>query len=752
LGTDGVNGRTMYKFERTLEFEPGETLTYVFGRAASTDPEDNCYIVFNGVFAEKTYVSVVADTLDVDTDAEVIQIGAAAQSILRQITSENDIMVSPYLLDNTECGYEHILMLGAHARGYTMTEKQFSMSFSQWWEGADPIMNLGLGYEEGGSPGATQIYIGKKAEFYDNEESLQLYGVNNIEVEFDQELLTKTVEIGFKDWDVEAQAGNDDPQTRKTYRTRYKSFGKELKLISSFYAASAGIEETRRNRKESGKDWRLDEEIFIIATRNNATEVEVFDGSPTGVEGLLNSETRYNVRLTPARMMQFWLDFLSGQLYETYPAEKFYYARGEGNTEMSWDGDGLCAIGTLAEDDDLVLEDDYLMQPELYTFNHYLTWEQYLTIRNNRKKAVGVNYIDHDGNEQHLSLYIKKLLWHITRDVAEFTGWAAKPAEAPASPAPTPIFNLQAQYAENMVASPGPGWEVAFDNGTSPATFVFIGTGSDSDTMEGTYPDSVEVNASKTSNGGVAEGDVVVNYYKNGVLMSAQSYAKGEVVASSYTYLGTVTGDTLLVDIVEYDYPRYMAKSTVANSTGSSLSLAFIDDLEAGDLLLIQVLNVQEDSVGAIATPSGFTSLGEETHTWGTTEWFYKVADGTETGNATITRTGSTGDRLNYMTCQMYQFRREGATIVVESSNTGKGTDGIIVYDAVTVSGAARTLIAMAANYVGGTVTTPLSYTEEASDSNSGNVIKLFAKYNVVSDGAVTSSGENWGSCHISIV
>jgi len=758
LGTDGVDGRSMFRFEGDIEFEAGETLTYVFGRAASTDPEDNCYVVFNDVFAEKSYVSVTADTVDVETDSEAIQIGAAAQSILRQITSENDIMLSPYLLDSGECGYEHILMLGAHARGYTMTEKQFSMSFSQWWEGADPIMNLGLGYEEGGSPGATQIYIGRKSEFYDSEESLQLYGVNNIEVEFDQELLTKTVEVGFKDWDVEAKAGNDDPQTRKTYRTRYKSFGKELKIISSFYAASAGIEETRRNRKDSGKDWRLDEEIFIIATRNNATEVEVFDGSPNGITGLLNSETRYNVRLTPARMMQFWLDFLSGQLYEAYPAESFYYARGEGNTEMSWEGDGTCAIGTIAEDDDMALEADYLMQPELFSFNHYLTWDQFVTIRNNRKKAVGVNYIDHDGVEQHLSLYIKKLLWHTTRDVAEFTGWAAKVPVAPASPAPTPIFNLQAQYAENLPASPGPGWEVAFDNGTSPATFVFAGSGSDSDTMEGTTPDSVEVNVTKTSNGGEAEGNVTVNYYKNGVLMSTQAYLKGVVVASSYTYLGVATGDILLADIVEYDYAEFVAKGTKAETTAADMDVVYMADIAAGDLLLIQVINIQ-DTPGNIATPAGYTSMGEESNSWGTTAWFYKVAVGSETGNINISRTGSVGSMTNYMLGQVYQFRRDNITLAAESSNTNKdlANDGVVTYEAVTVAGPGRTLAAMAANYDGTYVSVPEGYESKAMDSSSlisGVTIHLFNKENVSSDGAVTSEGSvnGWGSCHLSIV
>jgi hypothetical protein len=561
LGTNGVSGRTVFTYQGLVSFEAGESLTYFFDRTVYTSQD--LYLVYND-FYENSYIDIKADTLDEDSTTDMVQIGEAALSILRQITCYDNVMVSPYLLESSYCGYEFILMLGAHVRGWSMTDKQIALSFDKWWNGANPIMNLGLGYEDSGSPSNSTIFIGPKGDFYDATESLQLYGVNNIEVEFDQELLTKLVEVGFQKWDVEADVGSDDPQTRKTYRTRYKSLGKELKLISSFYAASAGIEETRRHRKETGKDYRLDEEVFIIATMNNAGLVEVFNGSPNGVTGLLNSETRYNIRLTPARMLQAWLNFLSGQLYEAYPAEKFYYSRGEGNTEMEWDGDDLCAVGTLSENQDLPLEEEYLFQPIIYRFTHPLTWDEYTTIRDNRKKAVGINYYDHDGVQQHVTLYVKKLAWHINRAVVEFEGWLANGVTPP--PAPTPIyFTIEAESIENL-DSGDPTYQVVYGSGSPAADFVLVGTDSDSVSTSAYQGDGLIAVVTRT---GVAEAAIIISWIKNGLTLRTVQVPPGSAVNESYTFLNIQSGDVLEVLIIEKLYIYLESISATMNNPWS---------------------------------------------------------------------------------------------------------------------------------------------------------------------------------------
>jgi hypothetical protein len=45
------------------------------------------------------------------------------------------------------CGWRYAILRGLQIRGYTLSDKPFSMSFEQWWKGIDPILCLGLEYD-----------------------------------------------------------------------------------------------------------------------------------------------------------------------------------------------------------------------------------------------------------------------------------------------------------------------------------------------------------------------------------------------------------------------------------------------------------------------------------------------------------------------------------------------------------------------------------------------------------------------------
>lgn len=451
-----------------------------------------------------TSLSLTADTIYEDTTAEVFQIGQVANSILTQITSINNVLQSDYLEETDECGYEFALTKGLQVRGYTFAEKPFQISFDDWWRGADPLFNLGLGYEEtGNSPLDEVIRIEPKEHFYQIDSVLTLTGVNNIEVELDKSLLYNKIEVGFEQWEAEAFSGLDDPQTRRSYRTRFKVFGESLSLLSSFYAASIGIEQTRRNRKEEGRDWRLDEEVMIIATQADFTEVELFD---SGVSGLLNSDTRYNVRLTPAQSLSRWLVTLSGQLYE-YDDEYFYYSKGEGNVGMSWGGDGCDSASD--EDADIEVPKTHLFLPIIYSFIHSLTWEEYKLIRANKNKSITVSWVDKDGVTQSIDAFIKKLLYSVNESKAQWQVW---PVIETAQP-----YSLELEIHE---AVPGTcTWDCEFTDSVTTETLSATDDGA-VDTFSLVY-DSVgdlEIYVYKTSNIGISQGSGQIQVWVDGVM------------------------------------------------------------------------------------------------------------------------------------------------------------------------------------------------------------------------------------------
>jgi len=297
-----------------------------------------------------------------------------------------------------------------------MDEKQFAINFDDLYDGADPILALGLSYEEG----SDQIRIEDKSYFYDKTPIVNLGNIYRIVRTYDQAIFYKTVEIGFEDWSLESTAGIDDPQSRRTYRTRFKNVGEDLKILSKFLGASLAIEQTRRNSVDKNKDWRGDEKIMVIAVKPDG-----FGGwtPETGldfddVQNLLNFDARYNVRIGCAQNFKRWLSWLSNCLAE-FP-DKYYFAKGEGNYEMIVTRDANdCDFGAgiVAENQDHQTSNtDFVKLPRRYAFEYPMTFQNYKFIRANRTKAIGLSR----GTANFTPHFIQRLEFTLARGKADF--------------------------------------------------------------------------------------------------------------------------------------------------------------------------------------------------------------------------------------------------------------------------------------------------------------------------------------------
>lgn len=368
-----------------------------------------------------TQFEVTANTTYPETETDAYLLQSAANSILGRIIGADNVLTSTYLND-PGCASLYAITRGLHVRGYAFADKPFSLSFDDWWAGANPILNLGLGYDE--ILGVPKIRIEKKEYFFDPTTSINFDFVNNIERSYDLDSVFKVIEIGYEKWSAESESGVDDPQTKHWYNTRFKTIGKEVRILSKFIAASLAIEQTRRNRIELGKDWRLDEDILIIALKELSVGYEPeLDENFTSVLNLLNSETRYNIRLSVARNFERWRSYFNGCL-QWYVGEDYKFARGEGNFDMvSTLDSGDCEYEdsspepAVDEKGDIQITGDFLFMPIVYTFEHPLTWDEYKTIRDNRNNAIGISRTD----ENHIACFIQELEYEITHGKAKFT-------------------------------------------------------------------------------------------------------------------------------------------------------------------------------------------------------------------------------------------------------------------------------------------------------------------------------------------
>ncbi len=416
---------TRYELDETLTIAEKDLITIYWEYTGVTTRTmgivyDNStyYDTISTPFLTASSYNVYADTVYKATETQAYRLKDAAESIISKCVGADSVIVSDYF--DTLCGERYAIMKGLHVRGYSMTEKPFALSFNNWWEGANPIFNLGLGYES--VLGVNKIRIEQKDYFYNPTPSLNLDFVNNIERSYDVDKIFKSIEMGYNKWSAESGSGIDDPQSKRTWRTRFATVGMDEKMLSIFIAASLAIEQTRRNKAEQGKDWRLDDDTMIIAL-NDALNSPEFDENFESVTGLLNSDARYNIRLSVARNFERWKSYFNGCL-QIPAGEEFVFASGEGNYDMVSRLEGAdCEATTaspepnLSEKGNVDVTDEFLWLPIVYEFEHPMSFAEYKTIRDNKNNAIGVSR----GNSGHKACFIMNLDYKPTRGLGTFT-------------------------------------------------------------------------------------------------------------------------------------------------------------------------------------------------------------------------------------------------------------------------------------------------------------------------------------------
>jgi len=456
-------GSTIFSYSTTIDLKKRDVIRIYLNRTSGVDnvplllwgtngapcldasflPKNNQSGRPSGMVEFPTYFSVIADTIYPESNAFSFLAHDAAGQILDRIVSENGIFYSEHLgSDRTiyrqypgdGCGWKYAISKGLQIRQYSLIEKPFFMSFNQWWKGINPVLCLGLGQEE--IDGVQVIRVEQMDHFYDaSSVSVNISNVQQITRNYDQDVIFKTVKVGYSKWQSEDISGIDDAQTKHTYATRLQKSGNDFIIESDFIAASLAIERTRRATKIKSADDKYDNESFLIAINpipidvSPETSPDVNDYEPeldenfSSITNLLNAETRYNSRITPARNLMRWIRYVSGCL-QSYIDSKFKFVSGEGNYDMTSDmintSDGCDEIKSdISEKQDLPVYDDPLHLSFSYEIVVPLEWEDYLLIRNNRKKAIGISQT----TTGHVKFFIDTLEYELVKGIATIKAW-----------------------------------------------------------------------------------------------------------------------------------------------------------------------------------------------------------------------------------------------------------------------------------------------------------------------------------------
>lgn len=331
------------------------------------------------------------------------------------------------------CGFPYTIKNGYHLRGYTFSEKQLFQSFKKLFEGAAAIFNLGFGHAT--VFGQEVIEVEALEDFFnDADPDLSFTSITKTR-SADQDSFIKSVTVGYTKFEPESTGGVTVPHGQITHVSKFKKIGNELQILSDLIAGDVVIEETRRQSLEREKDWKYDNDTFIIAVNPTPVDTDTFtpelDENFTSITNVTNSDTRYNIRLWPIWNLLRHLNRIVGGLQNS-TSSLLRFVSGKGNyiAGAIMDNGADCVASSaldFAQNDNVPVNQatgrgDFLHSYELFDATFAITFDEFRSI--NRKKGIFL-----DGNLH----FIKYLSFSFEKGQATAKLWS-KPAISPVPP------------------------------------------------------------------------------------------------------------------------------------------------------------------------------------------------------------------------------------------------------------------------------------------------------------------------------
>lgn len=407
-GVDGLDGTvSRFTIADTYTLAAGSEIR-IYGYSNQFF-DDNPVRWIASTSVNKSFFEVIADTEFEDSQIQADLIHDVGAKISDRITAVNgsfysEVLGSPYTVTRmyAEEGiyWPYANALGLHARGYTLTEKPVFMSMKEYWDGINPIFNLGMGIKT--IDGVEKIYIGKKAEFYPTDRvSVRLSGVYKITRKYDRDHQFNLIEQGYEKGKIEDVAGLDD-WLQSSWATRFKKIGKKFTNYSKMIGCSLTWEQARRTSIEKSADYKYDNDVLIVNVKRvaDAPYVPALDEEFDSVTNLINEATRYNKKLTPARNFLRWINYYSGCL-QAYLSSTFHFAGGDGNTDMTSemiDNGDVEAFGgdVMSEKQNIPVSEDFIFLPMPYEIEHYVTFSQLEAMLADPEAAIEISQTQAD--------------------------------------------------------------------------------------------------------------------------------------------------------------------------------------------------------------------------------------------------------------------------------------------------------------------------------------------------------------------
>ena len=278
------------------------------------------------------------------TTSKVFMVNEAISRVVEAITNDKIRAYSdyfgrtdaqPYTSPEDGCGSLEVITKGIFLRNQENripdNPIQFSLSMQDLWEGLNPIHNIGFGLEnDTHRPGKQWLRVEPWKYFYKDDVIMECVGINKVETQIISTEHYSTFKFGYERWEGEEYTGLDEFLTKRNFRTTLSALKNELSKLSKFIGSGYALEITKRKSTDS-KDWRFDNETFIICCKRDGGDIIVELGNIVNPQNIIDPPTIYNFRLSPLRNAMRWISkIFSG--YRLLPAgSKIIFTDGDGN-------------------------------------------------------------------------------------------------------------------------------------------------------------------------------------------------------------------------------------------------------------------------------------------------------------------------------------------------------------------------------------------------------------------------------------
>jgi hypothetical protein len=275
-----------------------------------------------------------------------------------------------------------------------VTDPSLQKIFTNWqfmFENIQKIFNIGWGFTDN----ETKLMIGELSDFYQEDYFLNLGAIDKVTFTHARNLTYATATVGYNKWEGEELNGLDEVNTKREYSRNIDSNNNKLDIMSDIIAGGYTIEITRRKEQSASgtEDWRFDNDIFIvnIIYSEEFNQIMTYNGIDSGAANIYSPSTRYNYKITPARMMMEWMKVTTAA-NPTYSLDDMQFRSGTGNylaeglmnTQYSLETAVISESQTLTNDD---FDQQAFVRPLWQTiyadFEAPMSMSQYETIKQN---------------------------------------------------------------------------------------------------------------------------------------------------------------------------------------------------------------------------------------------------------------------------------------------------------------------------------------------------------------------------------